>query len=103
MDMHLQTLAAACAVTGSTKLVDYAFDSKGGERTMWKAIENLELEAKAEGKAEGKVEGKVEERKDSIRNIVSIMRNYKIPDEKIIMDIQDKYQMSPSEVQEMLA
>jgi len=59
MAIYWETLAAIGAVTGSMKLIDYAYENKGGEIHMCTALDNLMKEGEARGETIGEARGEV--------------------------------------------
>lgn len=87
-----ETLAAIGAATGSEELIEYAQEHKGGRLNMCTALENLKQEGRQEGILLGQQKG-----------MVIAYRELDIPDETIILKLQEKFSISYEDAKQILA
>ena len=83
-DVYWETIAAVGAVTGSTKLIDYAYSHKGGRLNMYAALENLEKQVEERGMQKGMQKGIEKGMQQEKRNIIINMLHEGFTDAQII-------------------
>ena len=98
LKVYWETLAAVGAATGTTKLMNYALNKKGGDVTMCKALQGLIDEGLELGLEQGRRQGAEETRKEAIHATVRILKSLNVPEEMIISKLCEEYGVTESEV-----
>lgn len=93
-DIYWETLAALGAATNTARLVELAFENKGGHLNMCTALANL--------KEEGHKEGFLEGREETIRDFIGILRELGISDDIISSKIQANFHLDASDAKKYL-
>ena len=73
-----------------------------GKVDMCKAIEDLKAESREEGREEGRVEGRTKGRAETIEQTVAMLKNMKIPEERIFAELQRTFLLSADDAKRYL-